>query len=343
MHVAATSFVSVAGVSSRPIAIRTAVSAMAPSAPIRSCPPRLRSGSSSRTAAVARGSVTTASTITWSHVPTAGPCGASRSKIARPASAPPSRAGFTPRRSTWSMSVGRKVLVPVAEHLERLPERLLGVRLVERLVDVWGDQELDGGREPLQLAGPAIDRFRKREGKAAQEVHRVCAHRHHDGGLHDLQLARQPGARMDEVVLVRLDVALQADGSVELQRVDAQPLEALQHGLAGAAEEGDAFADLRRPRPVLHHHDVRERVAGADHRRDGGMVLAHPLRDLVAQGVGLLDRTGLVLLVDLVVGGAHPCSIPRINRVFLPPADYPGTSLPSTGRVSRSSAPAAST
>src|SRR6187431_189619 len=149
MKVAATSLVSVAGVSSSPMAIRSAV----------------------RTIAVASGNDTAASTTTCSQVPTSGPCGANRSKAAKPVSAPPRRTA-----SGCGMSVRRKILVPLAEHLEGLPEGLLRVGLVERGVDVGRGQQLHGGREALELPGPVFDRLRQWEAERVDELHRLGPH-----------------------------------------------------------------------------------------------------------------------------------------------------------------------
>jgi len=92
---------------------------------------------------------------------------------------------------------------------------------------------------------------------------------------------------------------LEAVGAVDRERVDVQPLERLEHRLAGSPVEGDALLHLGRLRCVLEQEDICARMAGAEHR--------HPLalggaRDLVAELVDLGDRFLQVLLVDLVGG-----------------------------------------
>ena len=109
----------------------------------------------------------------------------------------------------------------------------------------------------------------------------------------------QPRCLFVRGALGELDAVRPVDG----HRVDAQPLERLEHGLAGAPEERDAFLRLRRLRPVLQEEDVRERVPGAE---DGDCCTARCARDLVAELVDLGDRFLQVLLVDLVGWhGAH--------------------------------------
>src|SRR6478736_165999 len=218
---------------------------------------------------------------------------AGRTRPGRPA--PPPRAA----------SVRRQVVVPLAQRLERRPELALGGGVVQRAVDVGYGQQVDRGGERPHLAEAELDRRRKRELERSQERDGVLTHRHDDAGLGDVQLVGEPCPRLGEVVRPRVDVDLQAYAAVQLQRVDAQPLDALQHRLAGPAEEGHALLHLRSRGPVLEQEDVGQRVAGADHRRLCGMVVADPGRDLMAELVGLGDGAGLVSLVDLIVGHAH--------------------------------------
>src|SRR5581483_819728 len=71
----------------------------------------------------------------------------------------------------------------------------------------------------------------------------------------------------------------------------------LQERVAGAAVERDALLQLGCARRVLQEEDVRERMAGADHR-DARPVAR--LCDLVAESVDLGDGLLQVLLIDLV-------------------------------------------
>ena len=91
--------------------------------------------------------------------------------------------------------------------------------------------------------------------------------------------------------------------------IDVQPLQRLEHGLPGPAEERDALLDLGRLRGVLQEEDVGERVTGAEDR-DAQLVAR--ARELVAELVDLGDRSLQVPLVDLVGGhgGWHGVSGP---------------------------------
>src|SRR5581483_4022035 len=95
---------------------------------------------------------------------------------------------------------------------------------------------------------------------------------------------------------------LEAVRPVDRHRVDAEPLQRLEDGVAGAPVEGDTLLQLRRARRVLEQHHVRERVAGAD---DGHARAAARLCDLVAESVDLGDGLLQVLLVDLVGRHGH--------------------------------------
>ena len=62
------------------------------------------------------------------------------------------RAGLAARGYTWRTPlVRREVRVPVAEHAEGLPERALGLLLVQRLVDARRVQRVDRRRQRLDL------------------------------------------------------------------------------------------------------------------------------------------------------------------------------------------------
>ena len=116
-------------------------------------------------------------------------------------------------------------------------------RLVERRVDVRDDERLDRRRELLQLAELRLDRLRERELEVVQECERVLAHHDDELRLDDVQLARQPAARLVVGGAVgELDAVRPVDG----HRVDAQPLERLEHRLPGAPEERDALLRLGR-------------------------------------------------------------------------------------------------
>src|SRR3954466_6677478 len=86
------------------------------------------------------------------------------------------------------LSIRREVAVPLAERPERLPERLLGRLVVERLVDVRHVEEVARRRELLDLAGLRLDRPAERDVEVVQLAKRVVAHRHDDPRLHDRQL-----------------------------------------------------------------------------------------------------------------------------------------------------------
>ena len=87
------------------------------------------------------------------------------------------------------------------------------------------------------------------------------------------------------------------------------PLERLEDGLAGTAEERDAFLDLRGLRRVLEEEYVGERMAGSEHR-DAQLVTG--ARELLAELVDLGDRSLQIPLIDLVGGhgGGHGVSGP---------------------------------
>src|SRR5437763_14165292 len=168
MNVAETSLAIVAGVPGKPATIRRAVRPITATAAASSRPPSCPSGKSSRTAAVASGSDTAASTSTCTHVPASGPYGASTSTRASPPSGAPSRRGSKPALiapgTDGTASVRRQVLVPLAEHPERAPEGLLGCGFVETRIDVRGRQELDRGGEPLECTLRVAGRLGQGEG-----------------------------------------------------------------------------------------------------------------------------------------------------------------------------------
>src|SRR4029078_9650163 len=99
--------------------------------------------------------------------------------------------------------------------------------VVQRAVDVRYGQQVDRGGERPHLAAAELDRRRQRELQRSQEGDGVLAHRADNAGLGDVRLGGEPGPRLGEVVRLGVDVDLQADAAIQLQRVDAQPLDAL--------------------------------------------------------------------------------------------------------------------
>ena len=140
----------------------------------------------------------------------------------------------------------------------------------------------------------------ERERERVQELDRPLAHEHEQLRLHDVQLAREPRLPFLRILAGELE----AVRPVHRHRVDVQALERLQERLARPAEEGDALLRLGRLRLVLEQEDVRERMAGAEHRH---VRLVACAADLVAEIVDLGDRLLQIALVDLVGGrsGAH--------------------------------------
>ena len=110
-----------------------------------------------------------------------------------------------------------------------------------------------------------------------------------------MQLANEEWPRL----VIRLVGELEAVRPVDRHRVDVEPLQRLEDRLACAPEEGDAFLNLRRLRPVLEEHDVGARMPGSEH---GHTLAVSGGGDLVAEVVDLGDRLLEVLLVDLVGG-----------------------------------------
>ena len=107
-----------------------------------------------------------------------------------------------------------------------------------------------------------------------------------------MQFARQEGARLVLVAVRELD----AVRSVHGHRVDVEPLEGFEDRLPRPPVERDSLLHLRRLRPVLEQHDVREGMARAGDRH----AAAAGGGDLVGEVVDLDDRLLEVLLVDLV-------------------------------------------
>ena len=75
-----------------------------------------------------------------------------------------------------------------------------------------------------------------------------------------MQLAREPRCRL----LVLLGAELEAVRPVDRERIDAEALQRLEQGVAGATEERDALRDLGRLRSVLEEEDVGERMTRAE-------------------------------------------------------------------------------
>src|SRR4029077_5136117 len=144
------------------------------------------------------------------------------------------------RRGTRSLptSVGRQILVPVSKHLEASPEARLGVFFVERVVDVWGLESVDGGGEGLDLALARLDRARERDLEVVEYAQGGLAHDDDDLRLHNRDLFDHTvHAGLGGEVGLR-NGALDAEGPVDDERVDAEPLEALHQRVAGATVEG---------------------------------------------------------------------------------------------------------
>ena len=167
--------------------------------------------------------------------------------------------------------------------------------LVERGVDVGDVERLDGRRPVLDCAHLGLDRAREREIERIQEGE--CLFTHHDDELRldDVQLAdeERPG-----LVLVFVG-ELEAVRPVDRERIDAEPLQRLEHRLTRPSVEGDPLLYLRRLRSVLEEEDVGARVPGPDDRDPLALGGA---RDLVAELVDLGDRLLQVALIDLVGG-----------------------------------------
>jgi hypothetical protein len=108
-------------------------------------------------------------------------------------------------------------------------------------------------------------------------------HDHDELGLDDVELAREPCARLLLVAPGELDAVRPVDRG----RIDVEPLQRLEDRLARAAKERDAFVLLRVLRAVLEEEDVTERVARADDRSAIGPCRR---RDLPAELVALGDR-----------------------------------------------------
>ena len=88
-----------------------------------------------------------------------------------------------------------------------------------------------------------LDRLRERELEVVQERERVLAHHDDQLRLDDVQLARQPAARL---VVGGAAGELDAVRAVDGHRVDAQPLERLEDRLPRAPVERDALLCLGR-------------------------------------------------------------------------------------------------
>jgi len=190
----------------------------------------------------------------------------------------------------------------LAERAECGPEAAFGGGVVERGLERGRHEGLDRRGQALHDADLGRERLSQRQVEAVHDRERVLAHHDHDLGLHDVQLAQEPH-RIDaigELAFVAPVVAAQLDDvrPVHEQRVDAEALYRLQHRLADASVEGDAFGQLRRGRVVLEQEDVAERVPRTEHGLSRGRVTA--AGDLIAEGVYLADRTRQITLVELV-------------------------------------------
>jgi hypothetical protein len=209
------------------------------------------------------------------------------------------------RQERTKRHVRRLVGPPLAEHSERLPERALGVLLVERVVDVGHVQRVHQRGEALHLAEPRLERFREWNLQLVQDAQRLHAHHHDHPGRHDRDLLDHPrhaGRVRQRGVRQR---ALHAQRPVHRQRIDRQALERLHQRAAGAAVEGDALLDLRGQRRVLEQHDVRLGVPGAEHRHQLSARAVGAGLQLARERAQLADCALQVLLADLVVGGGH--------------------------------------
>ena len=155
-------------------------------------------------------------------------------------------------------------------------------------------------------SSPSTERelAREREAGRVEERDRALAHRDHELGLDDVQLAQEEGPRL----LLVTARELEAVRPVDRHRVDVQALQRLEERVAGAAVERDSLLQLRRLRRVLEEEDVGERMAGAENRDAGS---PGSLRELVTESVALGDRLLQVLLVDLV---RSPRSADRLER-----------------------------
>ena len=149
-------------------------------------------------------------------------------------------------------SVRRLLRPPGAERLEGVPERGLRRGLVERLVDVGGDERLDRRREALDRRRARSRRARSASGNSSSSTNATAALAHRRRRAS----AARCGARASATrgVLRILGAELEAVRAVDRERIDAQPLERLEHGLPGAAEERDALLDLRRLRRELEEN-----------------------------------------------------------------------------------------
>ena len=160
-------------------------------------------------------------------------------------------------------SIRRKLAPPVPDDLEGVPERGLG-RPARR-----ARRRGRARRAPGWSACTAAARRTAARGVARAGTPRALTNASasspittSEPGLDDVQLAPQPRAAL---VLRPVD-ELEAVRPVDRHRVDAEPLQRLEHRLPGAAEEGDALLQLGRLRPVLDEEDVRQRMARAEHR-----------------------------------------------------------------------------
>src|SRR4029079_881345 len=120
----------------------------------------------------------------------------------------------------------------------------------------------------------------EREAGRGEEGDGALAHRDHELGLDNVQLAQEEGLRLLLVAAGELD----AVRPVDRHRIDVQALQRLEECVAGAAVEGDSLLQLRRLRRVLEEEDVCERMAGAE---DGDARSSGRLRELVTERIAL--------------------------------------------------------
>ncbi len=138
----------------------------------------------------------------------------------------------------------------------------------------------------------------QRERDGVQEGECLLAHHDDELRLHDVQFAHEKRPRLFLVAVGEL----QAVRAVHRQRIDAQPLQRLEEGIARTSIERHALLELRRARQVLEQEDVGERMTRADDRyaRTGSY-----LRDFITESVDLGDRLLQVFLVDFVGRHGH--------------------------------------
>src|SRR5215207_1231016 len=205
----------------------------------------------------------------------------------------------------WHYSVGRQVLVPIAERPERRPELALGFLGVERVVDVGDVERGDRRGQLLQLAERRLERAAHRNVELVERLERPLPHDDHAARLHDRELLDHP---LDALAGGEGRVrhrALHAQRPVDRQRVDTEPLEALHQRVAGAPVEGHPLLDLRGGGGELEQHHVGLRMTGAEHRHQVAARAVRALLETVRELVELADRALEVLLLDLVVCRRH--------------------------------------